>query len=94
MKLARKAKKEKKRQLEEERLLRETKAKEETQKQIDANNPLSIFGGESQNMSPNKLKDLLRGSTNSMNKADYDQRSQNMLNCMRKFFEEARTQRI
>ena len=49
------------------------------------------------NQSPQKtlkknLEMLLRGSVNSqLSKADYDQRKMNMLNCLRKFFEEART---
>jgi hypothetical protein len=42
-------------------------------------------------MSPGKM---LRTSMNSDTKPDYDQRSQTMLNCMRKLFEEARGQNI
>ena len=37
---------------------------------------------------------ILRQSLNSQLSADYDQRDRNMLNCMRKLFEEARTQNI
>tara|TARA_B110001450_G_C17223782_1_gene320543 strand:+ start:209 stop:463 length:255 start_codon:yes stop_codon:yes gene_type:complete len=41
------------------------------------------------------MQQMMRGSMNSqLSKADYDQRKQNMLNCMRKLFEEARTQNI
>ena len=99
MKEARKAKKEKKRILEEEKRIREEKEKEEER----ANDPLAIFGGlmtetqknksNSRGMSPQKLmQQMMRGSVNSqLSKAGYDQRKQNMLNCMRKLFEEART---
>jgi hypothetical protein len=37
---------------------------------------------------------MLRTSMNSDNKPDYDQRTQTMLNCMRKLFEEARAQNV
>lgn len=102
MKEARKAKKEKKRQLEEERRAREGKANEDAR----GSDPLAIFGGmmtetqkdksNSRGMSPQKfMQQMMRGSMNSqLSKADYDQRKQNMLNCMRKLFEEARTQNI
>jgi hypothetical protein len=42
-------------------------------------------------MSPGKM---LRTSMNSDTKPDYDQRTQTMLNCMRRLFEEARAQNI
>jgi len=50
--------------------------------------------GSPSKMMPQNIAQLLRQSLNSNMSADYDQRKQNMLNCLRKLFEEARASGI
>lgn len=88
LKIARKAKKEKKRQLEEE-------AKKRDQERDQEENQLVAGLLKGQPASPNRqVMSILRKSLNTSLKPDYDQRSINMLNSLRKLFEESRINTI